>query len=288
MSERAETALHPDAIDDADLKQIHRIMWGNGNYVRIADLVASACTQLVAELGAGPGVDWLDVACGTGNVSIPAAAAGARVVGIDLTPEHFPVARARAKEAGVVVDWSQGDAEQLDLADATFDRVTSTFGSQFAPRHDRVAAELVRVCRPGGLIGLCNWTADGWTGRFQSILASYFPDPQEYQRPAMAWGDPAYVESLFADHPVSVSCTPRTVPYEFPSADHLVRFFERHFGPFITARQAVSPRSRWGELRDDLVAMTESMDSGETDHLLVDVDYLVVVARRHPTEDMAI
>lgn len=270
-------------VSDHDLKGIHRAMWGAGDYVRIADLVARACVELVDTLAVTQGMDILDVACGTGNVSIPAAGRGARVTGVDLTPEHFPTARQRAIEAGVDIDWREGDVEQLDLPDNSFDRVTSTFGSQFAPRHERVASELVRVCRPGGLIGLNNWTQEGWTGQFQSILASYFPEPpQEYQAPAMQWGNPEYVRDLFAGHPVTVTTRLDTVPYDFPSAEHLVRFFETHFGPFITARNLVSPRSRWAQLRSDLVEMTESFNVlGPEEGFLAEVEYLQVIIRKH-------
>ncbi|MEU0208859.1 methyltransferase domain-containing protein [Streptomyces canus] len=268
------------SVTDHELKQIHRMMWGAGEYVRIADLVAGACAELVDRIGTCEGTDLLDVACGTGNVSIPAALRGARVTGVDLTPEHFPAARARADEAGVQITWQEGDAEQLEFPDSSFDRVTSTFGSQFAPRHDRVAAELVRVCRPGGLIGLCNWTEQGWTGQFQRILASYFPTPQDFQQPAMRWGDETYVRTLFQGHPVHIECRLRNVPYAFPSAEHLVRFFEANFGPFITARSTVSPRSRWAQLRADLVDMTETFNTTPGEGFLADVEYLEIVLQK--------
>jgi len=272
------------AVGEHDLKQVHRVAWGAGDYLRIADLMAPPCIELVRRLDVAAGMDVADVACGTGNVAIPAARLGARVVGIDLTPEHFPAARRRAAEAGVEVDWREGDAERLDLPDAAFDRVTSTFGAQFAPRHRRVADELVRVCRPGGVIGMCNWTERGWAGRFQRILASYFPPPQEYQAPAMQWGDERYVRDLFGRHPVTIECRLAGVPYRFPSAEHLVRFFEAHFGPLVIARRTVSPRTRWAALRAEIVDMTEAMNVlGPEEGLLVEAEYLEVIVRRHGT-----
>jgi SAM-dependent methyltransferase len=265
-------------VTEHELKQLHRLMWGLGDYPRIADLLAPPCVELVRRLEIAPGLRLADIACGTGNVAIPAARLGAQVTGVDLTPEHFNAARERAAEAGVDIDWIEGDAEALDLPDSAFDRVTSTFGAQFAPRHQPVADELARICKSGGVIGMCNWTERGWAGQFQRILATYFPEPQDFQDPAMLWGDVDYVRHLFERLEATVTCRLSSVPYEFPSAEHLVRFFETNFGPFIAARAAISPHSRWAELRAELVEMTEScnvLDSA--DRLLVEAEYLEVI-----------
>jgi SAM-dependent methyltransferase len=143
----------------ADLKRAHRATWAAGDYAAVAEHIDDAPPRdLLARVDVQPGQDVLDVATGTGNVAIRAAAAGAQVVGLDLTPELFDTARRRAAQLDVTVDWVEGDAEDLPFEDDRFDRVLSTFGVQFAPRHEIVARELVRVCRPGGRIGLVNWT----------------------------------------------------------------------------------------------------------------------------------
>ena len=144
-----------------DLKQTHRATWAAGDYAAVAEHIdAVPPRDLLNRVAIAPGQDVLDVATGTGNVALRAAAAGAHVVGLDLTPELFATARRRAAEYRVAVEWIEGDAEALPFADASFDHVLSVFGVQFAPRHEVTAAELARVCRPGGHVGLVNWTPD--------------------------------------------------------------------------------------------------------------------------------
>ena len=147
-----------------DFKQGTRAMWAAGDYAGFAPLVAEVGERLVERVDVRPGDAVLDVACGTGNVAIPAALAGARVTGVDLTPEHFPAARTRAAEAGVEVDWVEGDAEALPFEDDSFDAVLSSFGCMFAPRHAVAAAELTRVLRPGGRLGITAFTDSGAGG----------------------------------------------------------------------------------------------------------------------------
>src|SRR5215217_4861712 len=149
----------------AHLKQVHRATWAAGNYAAVAEMIDDAPPRdLLAKADVRPEQEVLDVATGTGNVALRAAAAGAQVVGLDLTPELFETARRRAESHDVAIDWVQGDADRLPFEDASFDRVLSAFGVQFAPRHAAVARELVRVCRPGGRIGLASWTPSGQAG----------------------------------------------------------------------------------------------------------------------------
>ena len=168
----------------ADLKRAHRATWASGDYAAIAELIDEAPPRdLLAGIHIEPGQDVLDVATGTGNIAIKAAAAGAQVVGLDLTPELFETARRRAAEHDVAVDWVEGDAEDLPFEDDRFDRVLSTFGVQFAPRHEVVARELARVCRPGGRIGLVSWTPQGQIGELFKIMGRYLPAPPDYASP---------------------------------------------------------------------------------------------------------
>ena len=172
-----------------DLKKAHRATWAAGDYAAVARHIDEAPPRdLLDRVDVRPGQDVLDVATGTGNVALKAAPAAARVVGLDLTPELFAVARQRAEEQGVVVEWVEGDAEELPFADASFDHVLSVFGVQFAPRHEVAAAELARVCRPGGNVGLVNWTPAGLIGELFTILGGYLPAPPDFVGPPPLWG----------------------------------------------------------------------------------------------------
>ena len=178
------------------MKAIQRAIWAAGDYDAIAELFWDV-GQVVAEAAAiGPDMKVLDVATGTGNAAIRAAAAGAEVVGLDLTPELFAGARRREALAGVSVEWVEGDAEALPFQDASFDRVLSTFGVMFAPRHRVAAEELVRTCRPGGMIVLANWTPDGFAGQIIATVQSHLPpQPAIAQRPTL-WGEEAHLRTL--------------------------------------------------------------------------------------------
>ena len=156
-----------------DLKHTHRATWAAGDYPAVAEHIdAVPPRDLLNRIAIAPGQDVLDVATGTGNVALRAAAAGARVVGLDLTPELFATARRREAEYRVTVEWMEGDAEALPFDDASFDHVLSVFGVQFAPRHEVTAAELARVCRPGGHVGLVNWTPTGLIGELFKIMTA--------------------------------------------------------------------------------------------------------------------
>ena len=167
----------------AELKQTHRATWAAGDYAAVAEVIDEAPPRdLLDRVGVSPGEDVLDVATGTGNIALRAAAAGAHVIGLDLTPELFETARRRAAEQSVVIDWIEGDAEELPFEDGR-DRVLSAFGVQFAPRHEIVAHELARVTRPGGRIGLVNWTPTGQVGELFKIMGRYLPPPPRASSP---------------------------------------------------------------------------------------------------------
>ena len=179
-----------------DLKQMHRATWAAGDYAAVAEHIdAVPPRDLLNRITIVPGQDVLDVATGTGNVALRAAAAGAHVIGLDLAPELFVTARRRAAEYGVAVTWVEGDAEALPFDDASFDHVLSVFGVQFAPRHEVTAAELARVCRPGGHVGLINWTPDrpdrGALQDHERLPAG----AAGYASPPPLWGNEAHVRT---------------------------------------------------------------------------------------------
>ena len=239
------------------LKQGAHAVWAAGDFAVIARLIEEVGEECADMAAASPGVDLLDVACGSGNVAIPAAVRGARVTGLDLTPELFDAARERAAAAGVEVEWIEGDAEDLPFDDASFDCVTSTFGVQFAPRHEVAAAELVRVCRPGGRIALFNWTLDGMVGQLFDLMASYMPPPPDFASPPALWGDEAHVRRLFDGLGVELTFERRVVEVSFESPEAYVSHFEEWFGPTIMAKRALEPQGKWPELREQYVALVD-------------------------------
>ena len=264
-----------------DLKQAHRATWAAGDYGAVARHIDDAPpSDLLVRAEVSPGQDVLDVATGTGNVALRAAAAGAQVVGLDLTPELFAEARRRASAAGVTVDWVEGDAEELPFADASFDRVLSVFGVQFAPRHEVAAAELARVCRSGGRIGLVNWTPSGAIGELFSIMGEYMPAPPDYASPPPLWGSESHVRSLFEGTGVELEFTYGSNPWRFESAEDWVAFMETRYGPTIKARERLSGEGRWEECRGKVLAMAERRNASSDGSLLLWAEYLVVTGHR--------
>jgi SAM-dependent methyltransferase len=264
-----------------DLKKAHRATWAAGDYAAVARRIDEAPPRdLLDRIEIRSGQDVLDVATGTGNVALRAAAAGARVVGLDLTPELFVAARRRAAEQGVAVEWLEGDAEELPFADASFDHVLSVFGVQFAPRHEAAAAELARVCRPGGSVGLVNWTPAGLIGELFTIMSGYLPSPPDYASSPPLWGSEAHVESLFAGVKMELEFTYGSNPWRFASAEEWVAFLETNYGPTLKARERLGAEGRWEQCRGEIVAMAERRNAAGDGSLLLWAEYLVTVGRK--------
>src|SRR5579884_875111 len=198
-------------LDVTGFKQGQKAMWTAGDYGQVAERIVSVGEWLAERAGAGPGVELLDVASGTGNVSIPAARAGAKVTALDLTPKLLAEQRERAAREGVEIELVEGDAEELPFEDASFDRVTSCFGVMFAPRQQIAAAELLRVARPGGEVVVAAWTPESIVGRLFGVTASYMPPPPEGFQPPVMWGEEQHVRGLLAADGAEVSCERRSV-----------------------------------------------------------------------------
>ena len=262
------------------MKEKHRAIWDSGDYGDVARrLVAEIGEVAVERAGVGPGMEVLDVACGTGNATIPAALAGAaHVVGLDLAPTLVAQARERADEAGVEVEVVEGDAEALPFEDASFDRVVSAIGIQFAPRHEATAAEALRVCRPGGLIVFANWTPEGYIGRFFKVLSGYMPPLPDFASPPPKWGSEDHVRELMGNG-AELRFERRTVTFEHESAAAFVDYMADVYGPLLAARKATGEAGRWEDLRADLIAMSEEMNRDPAG-FAVPSEYLVVSARR--------
>ena len=267
-------------IDVETLKTTHRATWAAGDYAVIAELIDDLPPEhLIRRVGVEAGHRTLDVATGTGNVAVRTAALGSATVGLDLTPELLEHASARADALGVEVEWVAGDAEALPFEDASFDRVLSVFGVQFAPRHQVTADELVRVCAPGGTIGLGNWTPEGTIGELFRILAGYLPAPPTYASSPPLWGKEEHVRELFAGHDVELEFERATTPFVFDSAEHFAAFFETNYGPTLKARDRLSAEGTWEDCRSEIVAMLERRNVAD-DGLVVPSEYLVTVAHR--------
>lgn len=213
----------------------HRALWASGDYPRVAtELIPQLGPALVEATGVRPGHDVLDVAAGSGNAAIPAAARGARVIATDLTPELFVAGRRGAAEHGVDLEWVEADAEAMPFATDRFDVVLSCVGTMFAPHHQVVADELLRVTRPGGTIGLINWTPEGLIGNLFATLAPYAPPPPPGATPPPRWGNEDHVRHLFGDRVTDLRFSRHQVvmgrgldPEEFRA------YWKQHYGPTI-------------------------------------------------------
>src|SRR5436189_1953683 len=209
------------------LKAKHRAMWAFGDYPAVAtDLVSELGPVLVGACEIQPGARVLDVAAGTGNAAIPAAEAGANVVASDLTPELLEAGQREAARRGTRLEWRQPDAEDLPFADGEFDTVMSCLGVMFAPYHQASADELIRVCRPGGRIGLVNWTPEGFIGQMFATMKPYAPPPPAGVQPPPLWGSEDHVRALYGDRVESVVATRRNLHVErFASPEEFREFF---------------------------------------------------------------
>ena len=265
----------------AELKLVHRATWAAGDYAAVArhiDDVPPA--DLLSRMDIHSGQELLDVATGTGNLAIRAAAAGAHVIGLDLTPELFETARARAAAADVDVDWVQGDAEELPFEDETFDRVVSAFGVQFAPRYEIVPHELAGVTAPGGRIGLVNWTPEGVIGELFKIMGSYLPAPPAFASPPPLWGNPNHVRRLFEGTRVVLDFDRGSNPWRFESPEAWVAFMESAYGPTVKARQRLTGEGRWADCRAEMLALAQRRNEAGDGSLHMEAEYLITIGHK--------
>lgn len=265
------------------VKAKHRATWELGDYPRVADdVIPELGADLVAACGVARGDTVLDVACGSGNATIPAARTGARVTGCDLSPRMLDAARARADRAGLRIDWREGDAEALPFSDSSFDVVLSCVGAMFAPDHERVADEVVRVCRPGGTIGLVNWTPNGFVASMLATVRPHAPAPAPGAKSPVLWGDPGHIRDLFGERITDVKFerpTFRVSGFADPAAFR--DEFKHLYGPIVAVygRLAGDPE-RVAALDRDLDELIARADLGAGDGLAMEWDYLLVTARR--------
>src|ERR1700744_1082350 len=227
---------------DHKLAATHRGIWALGDYALMAEeVMAPLGPILVTATGIGPGIRVLDVAAGSGNISLPAARPGATVVSTDLTPELLQRSRARAAHEGLTLDHREANAHALPFEEGDFDVVISAIGVQFAPNHQRAADELVRVCRTGGTIGVISWTAEGFFGRMLAALRPYRPSLSSAMPPAALWGREAYTAGMLGDRLCGIETRRDMLQvHRFLTAEAAHDYFKNYYGPTIEAYANIS------------------------------------------------
>jgi SAM-dependent methyltransferase len=269
-------------VSDAELKTRHRAMWASGDYpFMVETFLLPLGPRLVEACGIGPGMRVLDVAAGTGNASIPAAQRGAEVTASDLTPELFEAGRRRAAGEGVELEWAEADAERLPFEDEAFDVVMSSIGAMFAPHHGDVADELVRVCRPGGTVGLLSWTPEGMIGALFKTMGPFAPPPPPGGQPPPLWGSEEHVRELFGDR-VEWQVLERDVleVTAFREPRDYAEHFRLNYGPTIAARANAERSGRADEMDEALDRFAEEWNRGEPEPARFEQEYLIAVGTR--------
>jgi SAM-dependent methyltransferase len=268
-------------MSDAELKARHRTMWASGDYPSMVEtFLLPLGPRLVEACGIGRGAEVLDVAAGTGNASIPAAQRGASVTASDLTPELLDAGRERAEAEGIELQWAEADAEQLPFADASFDVVMSSIGAMFAPHHERVAAELLRVCRPDGTIGLLSWTPEGMIGALFRTMGPFAPPPPPGAQPPPLWGSEEHLGELFGDRVEFSTSRGLLEVAAFERPRDYGEHFKARYGPTIAARANAVRSGREEEFDAALDSFCEEWNRGSADAARFEMEYLLSVGTK--------
>lgn len=276
----SETAPQPMKAPEqlTELKQRMKASWMAGDFGQIARKLANGAEEFIARLELKPGMRVLDVACGSGNQSIPAARTGATVTGMDIATNLLEQARGRAAEAGLKIQFDEGDAEQLPYGDGQFDVVLSMFGAMFAPRPEMVVSEFKRVCRPGGLLAMANWTPEGFVGKSFQVSGRHVPPPATVLPPVL-WGKEEVVRERFGSG-VDLKMQKRMVLFDLElSPEGAVDFFREYFGPTKVAFSRLDAEGQT-RMRNDLIALWMEHNVGDAQHVQIHAEYLEVHARR--------
>jgi SAM-dependent methyltransferase len=273
------TAPAPMTAEMEALKARLKATWMSGDYGHFAKYLEPGALEFLKRLNIAPGTRMLDVGCGAGQIAIPAARAGVRVTGIDIASNSIEQAKARARADGVEVQFDEGDAEMLPYEDASFDLVVSLIGAMFAPRPECVAAELVRVCRPGGRIAMANWTPEGHVGQMFKVIGRHVPPPPLMASP-VKWGDEAAVRERLREGTSELTTTKRMYPmkYPFPPAE-VVDFFCTYYGPTVRAMAALDANGQ-AALHRELEQLWTDNNQARDGTTHVEAEYLEVLATR--------
>jgi ubiquinone/menaquinone biosynthesis C-methylase UbiE len=264
--------------DLSAVKQRQQGMWASGDFHAVATLIQPVADALCDAVDLQAGWSVLDVACGSGNAALAAARCGCDVIGVDYVPALLERGRRRAEAEGLQIELVEGDAEAIPFVDRSFDAVLSVFGSMFAPDQERAAAELVRVTRPGGRIGLATWVPDGFIGGMLKVVTAHVPPPPGVASPLL-WGTEAHLAELFGDTISRLDCTERTFTYRFRSAEEFVTYFRTFYGPTLKAFEAVGHAGR-DALFADLVELVGRYAGTTAGPVAIPSTWLETVATR--------
>jgi 2-polyprenyl-3-methyl-5-hydroxy-6-metoxy-1,4-benzoquinol methylase len=267
--------LAPDLVA---LKTRQQVAWSSGNYAIVGSTLQIVGEQLCEALDLKSGSKVLDVAAGNGMMSLAAARRWCDVTSTDYVPALLDRGRARASAEGMAIAFEEADAENLPFDNNSFDTVVSTFGVMFTPNQDRAAAELMRVCRPKGKIGLANWTPEGFIGQVFKTLGKYLPPPAGTKSPAL-WGTRARLTEMFDAGASSIKVESRLFNFRYRSPAHFLEVFKTFYGPVLKAFAALEP-AKQEELHNDLHALIVRMNRSDDATMVVPSEYLEVVITR--------
>ncbi len=273
MSSAAENH-RPGQLDLEALKARQQGAWSSGDYAVVGTTLQIVGEQLCEALDIHSGQKVLDVAAGNGNITLAAARRWCDVVSTDYVPSLLERGRLRAAAEGLSVEFKEADAEALPFANASFDAVVSTFGVMFTPNQDKAAAELLRVCKSGGKIGLANWTPEGFIGQLFKTLGKYLPPPAGAKSPAL-WGTEARIKEMFGASAVSIKAERLNFNFRYRSPEHFLDVFRNYYGPMLKAFAALDATNQQG-LRNDLLALIARMNRAEDGTMIVPSEYLEI------------
>jgi ubiquinone/menaquinone biosynthesis C-methylase UbiE len=262
------------------IKARQQVAWSSGDYAVIGTTLQivgeELCESLALDVHAGQKV--LDVAAGNGNASLAAARRWCEVVATDYVPALLERARERAAAERLAIEFREADAEALPFEDGGFDVVVSTFGVMFTPDQDRAAAEMIRVCKPGGKIGLANWTPEGFIGQVFKTIGKHLPPPPGTRSPAL-WGTRARIAELFEPHASSIKIAQRSFVFRYRSPEHWLEIFKAYYGPMLKAFAALDATGQ-AALQRDLIALVDQLNGSGDGSMVVPSDYLEIVITR--------
>ena len=268
----------PETVDLQAIKTRQQGAWSSGDYAIIGTTLQIVGEELCEALDLRSGQKVLDVAAGNGNVSLAAARRWCDVVATDYVPALLDRARERAAAERLNIAFHEADAEALPFSDESFDVVVSTFGVMFTPDQEQAAAELVRVCKPGGKIGLANWTPEGFVGQLFRTIGKHVPPPAGARSPAL-WGTRARLAELFEPHAASIRAEPRNFVFRYRSPEHWLETFKSYYGPVLKAFAALQPAQQ-AVLDQELMELIERFNRSGDPSMVVPSEYLEVVITR--------
>jgi ubiquinone/menaquinone biosynthesis C-methylase UbiE len=275
QGERADQGTTAAMPNLAAMKAKQQIAWSSGDYALIGTTLQIVGEELCEALDLRSGQKVLDVAAGNGNISLAAARRWCDVVSTDYVPSLLERGRTRAAAEGLSIDFREADAEALPFADAAFDTVVSTFGVMFTPNQDKAAAEMLRVCKSGGQIGLANWTPEGYIGQVFKLLGKYLPPPAGSKSPAL-WGTREYLTGLFGPAALGIKTKARDFNFRYRSPAHFLDVFKTYYGPMLKAFAALD-ETKQRDLKDDLQSLIGRLNKADDGTMVVPSEYLEVV-----------